>query len=181
MRTRVAVLAVLMIGIAVSRAQEPVAAPVVVVETTKGVFLFELYPAEAPKSVAHVTQLVARGFYDGQRVHRTLPGFVVQWGDPRTTDPARDDQWGKGEAASSGKPIGVAELSKKRLHVKGAVGMAHPGNPALADSQIYVTLAAQPDLDGRYAVIGRVIGGYDVPERLRRGDTIVKMSLLRTP
>ena len=53
--------------------------------------------------------------------------------------------------------------------------MAHPGDPAAADSQIYVTLAPRPDLDGSYAVFGRVIGGGDVPGRIERGDVIVRM------
>jgi len=55
--------------------------------------------------------------------------------------------------------------------------MAHPGNPALADSQIYVTLADRPDLNGRYTVFGRVIAGDDVPARLERGDVVVRMYL----
>ena len=58
----------------------------IVVETTKGTFEFETYPAEAPKTVAHIVALVRRGFYNGQRVHRAVPGFVVQWGDPRSRD-----------------------------------------------------------------------------------------------
>ena len=57
----------------------------------------------------------------------------------------------------------------------GAVAVAHPGNAALADSQIYVTLAARPELDGYYTVFGRVISGGEVPERLERGDLILRM------
>ena len=50
--------------------------------------------------------------------------------------------------------------------------MAHPGVPVQGDSQIYVTLAARPDLDGKYAVFGQVVAGADVPSRLERGDII---------
>jgi len=64
------------------------ARPVIVVETARGAFAFEMFPNEAPKTVAHVLQLVRKGFYDGQRFHRALPGFVVQWGDPRSRDRA---------------------------------------------------------------------------------------------
>jgi cyclophilin family peptidyl-prolyl cis-trans isomerase len=53
--------------------------------------------------------------------------------------------------------------------------MAHPGNPAEADSQIYVTLDQRPELDGYYTVFGRVIAGADVPGRLEQGDTILRM------
>lgn len=157
-------------------AQEP-RAPVIVVETVKGTFAFETYPVEAPKTVAHIVDLVKRGFYDGQRIHRAVPGFVVQWGDPRSRDAAAEADWGSGPDASSGKPIGVAEMTKKRLHTKGAVAVAHPGLPAAADSQIYVTLADRPDLNGRYTVFGHIIEGDDVVERLQRGDAITRMTV----
>jgi hypothetical protein len=60
------------------------AAPVIVVETSRGTFEVETYPDDAPRTVAHIVALVERGFYDGQRIHRAVPAFVVQWGDPRT-------------------------------------------------------------------------------------------------
>jgi cyclophilin family peptidyl-prolyl cis-trans isomerase len=151
------------------------AGPVIVVETTKGTFEFETYPADAPKTVAHIVELVKQGFYDGQRIHRALPGFLVQWGDPRSRDLSREAVWGRGDDASSGHPIGAAELHRKRQHTRGAVGIAHQGNPARADSQIYVTLANRPDLNNRYTVFGHIVGGDDVPGRLERGDLIRKM------
>jgi len=150
-------------------------APVIVVETSRGTFAFETYPAEAPKTVAHVVELVKRGFYDGQRFHRAIAGFVVQWGDPQSRDESKEAQWGRGAAASSGTPIGAAELPKKRTHTNGAVAMAHPGNPALADSQLFVTLAKRDDLNGKYAVFGHVVSGADVPEQIQRGDVIRRM------
>ena len=55
-----------------SAASAQPAGPVIVVETTKGTFEFETYPVDAPKTVAHIVELVKRGFYDGQRVHRAL-------------------------------------------------------------------------------------------------------------
>jgi cyclophilin family peptidyl-prolyl cis-trans isomerase len=157
--------------------QESAAGPVIVVETSKGTLEFETYPDEAPKTVAHVVALVRRGFYDGQRFHRVVPGFVIQWGDPQSRDGSKEADWGRGAAASSGKPIGVAEITKKRQHTKGAVGIAHSGYPALADSQIYVMLADRPDLNGRYAVFGHLVSGGDVVERIVAGDVIRKMSV----
>jgi len=153
------------------------ASPIIVVETTKGTFEIETYPKEAPKTVAHIVDLVKRGFYDGQRVHRAQPGFVVQWGDPRSRDLSQEASWGRGAAASSGHPVGVVETSARRPNHAGAVGLAHQGNPAGGDSQIYVTLADRSELNGRYAVFGRVIVGADVPARLERGDVIVRMSV----
>ena len=156
-------------------AQDSGAGPVIVVETSKGTFSFETYPNEAPKTVAHVVELVKRGFYAGQRFHRAAPGFVIQWGDPQSQDLTKEADWGRGAAASSGKPIGVAEITKKRTHSKGAVAMAHAGYPALADSQIYVTLANRPDLNGKYTVFGHIVSGADVPGRIQKGDVIEKM------
>lgn len=152
-------------------------APIVVVETSKGTFAFETFPDEAPVTVAHVLGLVRRGFYDGQRVHRAQPGFVVQWGDPRSRDLSREADWGRGASASSGTPVGAVEMSRKRTHVAGAVAIAHLGDPARADSQIFVTLANRPELNGKYAVFGRIISGSDVPARLERGDVITRMYL----
>lgn len=152
-------------------------APVIVVDTSKGTFAIETYPEEAPKTVAHIVDLVKRGFYDGQRIHRAVPGFVVQWGDPRSRELEQESVWGLGPEASSGKPIGVPEMSRKRVHTGGAVGVAHPGLPSQADSQIYVTLADRPELNFKYAVFGRVIEGADVPSRLERGDVIRRMFL----
>lgn len=166
---------VILAAVAAAGGQDTAATPVIVVETTKGTFEFETYPIEAPKSVAHIVGLVKRGFYDGQRFHRALPGFVIQWGDPQSRDPDRKADWGRGGAASSGKAIDVAEITKRRTHTKGAVAMAHPGLPVLADSQLYVTLDARPDLNGKYAVIGHVISGSDVPDRIERGDVIRRM------
>jgi peptidyl-prolyl cis-trans isomerase B (cyclophilin B) len=153
------------------------AAPVIVVETSKGTFAFETYPDDAPKTVAHIVALVKQGFYDGQRIHRAVPDFLVAWGDPRSKDPTLEAEWGLGPGASSGSPIGVAEMSRKHLHTAGAVGVAHPGLPAKGDSQIYVTLANRPDLNSKYTVFGHVIEGVDVPSRLERGDEIRRMFL----
>jgi cyclophilin family peptidyl-prolyl cis-trans isomerase len=150
----------------------PGAGPVVVVETSKGTFEFETYPNEAPRTVEHVLNLVKKNFYNGLRFHRVEPGFVIQVGDPNTRDFTKKDLWGTG---GSGTPVGVAELSRKHLHVKGAVAMAHPGSAAKADAQFYVMLGARPSLDGKYVVFGKLISGVDVPDKIRVGDVIKKM------
>src|SRR3954466_11373097 len=86
-RTLNAIALLMLMAPALVRAQ---AAPVIVVETTRGAFAFETYPNEAPKTVAHVVQLVRDSFYDGQRFHRALPTFIVQWGDPRSRDASKE-------------------------------------------------------------------------------------------
>lgn len=154
-------------------AQAP-AGPVIVVETSRGVFEFETYPNEAPKTVARIVELVKQRFYNGMRIHRVVPGFVVQWGDPQTRDMTKKPNWGTG---GSGKPVGVAEITKTRTHVLGAVAMAHAGDPAKADSQMYVTLAAVPRLNGQYTVFGKVISGMDVVQKIQAEDVIKRMTV----
>src|SRR5215212_5074949 len=116
---------------------------IVVVETEKGTFEFETYPNEAPKTVAHVLGLIQKRFYNGQRVHRVVAGFVMQFGDQQTRDMTKEKMWGRVE----GPQVGVAEFSKLRRHVRGAVALAHNGDAAKADTQMYVTLADTPRLD----------------------------------
>ena len=169
--------AVLIACLAASVSAQDRPGPVVVVETDRGTFSFDTYPADAPRTVAHVLELIKRGFYDGQRVHRAESGFVVQWGDPRSRDLSQRANWGRGPDASSGNPIGVSEITKKRRHTRGAVGVAHAGLPSQADSQIYVTLADRPDLNGRYTVFGHIVDGEDVVSALQAGDQIRKMSI----
>ena len=153
------------------------ARPVVVVQTSRGRFEFELYEEDAPRSVAHILALVKRGFYDGHRVHRVEPEFVVQFGDPYSKDLERKNMWGRG---GSGKPIGVAEISPKHTHKVGSVALAYAGHPMLADSQIYIILAdtdRSRRLDGEYAVIGHVISGMDVVQKTQPLDVIEKVTL----
>jgi cyclophilin family peptidyl-prolyl cis-trans isomerase len=133
----------------------------------------EMYPNEAPNSVEHILTLARRNFYNGLRVHRVVPGFVVQFGDPLTRDMTKKALWGSG---GSGRTVGVAEISPKRPHKLGAVALAHTGDPKDADSQIYICLngpARYQDLvQGKYAVIGQVISGMDVVQKLQVPDVI---------
>jgi len=152
-------------------------APVIVVETAKGAFEMQMFPDDAPKSVEHVLRLVNKRFYNGQRIHRVEPAFVVQWGDPKSRDVSKRALWGQTAGGGSGTPVGVAEISKKHLHVKGAVGMAHAGDPAQADSQIYIVLSDKPQLNGKYAVVGQVVSGMDVVLKLQVEDVVKKMSV----
>ena len=162
-------------GAAPAAAAKPAAAgPILVIDTVKGSVEIQMFPAEAPKTVAHITALAKRNFYNGLRVHRVEPGFVVQFGDPQTRDMTKRDRWGNG---GSGKPIGVGEPSARHKHVIGAVAMAHPGDPKLADSQMYIMLGPAARLDGGYTVFGQVISGMDVVRRLAIPDVIKRISV----
>ena len=155
--------------------------PIIVFETDKGTIEMEMYPNEAPKSVEHILTLARRNFYNGLRVHRVVPGFVVQFGDPLTRDMTKKAVWGSG---GSGRTVGVAEISPKRPHKLGAVAMAHTGDPKDADSQIYICLNGparyQELVQGRYAVIGQVISGMDVVQKLQVPD-VIKRATVKEP
>jgi cyclophilin family peptidyl-prolyl cis-trans isomerase len=174
---RVPVLAIVLTSTSATFAQQlsPGAGQILVLETSKGTIEIETYPDEAPKTVARIVGLVEQGFYDGQRFHRAEAGFLVQVGDPASRDMSKREWWGRG---GSGKPIGVAEITKKRRHLRGAVAMGYPGSdPKGADSQFYILLAPRPELDAKYTVFGNVIKGMDVVDKIQREDVLKKASL----
>jgi cyclophilin family peptidyl-prolyl cis-trans isomerase len=148
--------------------------PVVVLETVKGTIEIELFAKDAPKTVARLLTLVKQNFYRGQRFHRVEPKFLIQLGDPATRDFTKRAQWGRG---GSGESIGVAEITRGHRHVRGAVGMAHAGRPERADSQFYIMRGARPSLDGRYAIVGRVISGMDVVDKTAANDLVRRVSV----
>jgi peptidyl-prolyl cis-trans isomerase A (cyclophilin A) len=125
------------------------------VETNMGTFKIKMYPEEAPKTVAHLKELVAKGFYDGIIFHRIIAGFVIQGGDPTGT--------GMG---GSGNSIPDEFNNKLKHSKKGMVAMANSGRPNSQDSQFYITLAPLEFLDGKYTVFGEVIDGMDVIDKI---------------
>ena len=148
--------------------------PVIVLETAKGVIEFETYPDTAPQAVAHIVALVEKHFYRGLRFHRVVEDFVIQIGDPTTRDFTRQQYWG---SYSSGNPVGVSELGGGRKHVAGAVSLAHLGDASTVDSQFFICLTAQPQLDGKHPVIGNVISGLDVAREIVLADRLVRASV----
>ena len=102
------------------------------------------------------------------------PSFV-QIGDPQTRNMQLQEWWGR---SGFGKPIGVAEITKKRRHLRGAVAMAYGGtDPRAADSQFYIVLRNAPELDAKYTVFGRVINGMAAADRIEKGDLLKKASV----
>jgi len=116
-----------------------------------GAFKIELFADKAPTTVQNFLDLVQRGFYKDMIFHRVVAGFVVQTGDPTGT--------GRG---GSEKTIKLEIHPDLKHNSAGIVGMARAQDPDSATSQFYITLAPTPQLDGRYAVFGRVIEGLDV-------------------
>jgi cyclophilin family peptidyl-prolyl cis-trans isomerase len=163
-------------------AQQPAAkaasdAPKIVIETEYGRIVIQTFPDKAPKTVAHVTELVRKNFYNAQRVHRVIPGQAVQWGDKMSRDMTYREWWGRSPGGGSGKTIGVAEFDKSLKHKAGSVSMAHSGNPANADSQMFIALRAVPEWDGTYVIFGQVIEGMDAVRKLKVADRFKRVSL----
>jgi len=164
------VVAALFGAVALAHQAKPAAAPdpILVLETVKGTIEIRLFRSEAPKSVDHILELMKRSFYRGQRFHR-VTASLIQVGDPASRSMARQAYWGTG---GSGTPINAFEWSKKRTHVRGAVGLAHSGNPLAADSQIYIMKTASPSLDGKHAVVGQVTSGMAAVDKIAVTDEI---------
>ncbi|MDI6901429.1 MAG: peptidylprolyl isomerase [Anaerosomatales bacterium] len=164
------------------------------VSTDKGVFVIEFFPDDAPNHVASFIELAEEGFYDGVKVHRVEPGFVVQAGDPQTRDLSGDDvrrivaQQSRGIREPGTPALGTggpgwnlpAEFNS-RPHLDGTVAMARSSDPDSAGSQFYICLGAQPFLDGKYTVFGTVIEGMDVVRSLAIGDTLQSVAIEGRP
>ncbi|MFQ5969296.1 MAG: peptidylprolyl isomerase [Nitrososphaerales archaeon] len=118
--------------------------------------IIELLPDIAPKTVENFKRLIDSGFYNGIKIHRIEPNFVIQGGDPNTKTEPRST-WGTG---GPGYTI-PAEISSM-THARGIVSMAHPGDPNLAGSQFFIVVKDAPHLDGKYTIFGKVVEGMDL-------------------
>lgn len=128
------------------------------VSTGRGSFIIELLPGDAPLTVDNLVQLANRGYFKGIAVHRVVPNFVVQDGDPRG-----DGNGGPGYQIR-------CEINQVPYE-RGAVGMALSGKDT-GGSQWFVTHSPQPHLDGGYTLFGRVVSGMEVVDLITRGDLI---------
>ena len=129
-----------------------------VVTTSKGSFTMELLPEAAPLTVDNFVQLAQRDYFRNITIHRVVPNFVIQDGDPRG-----DGNGGPGYTIR----CEINEVPYDRA----AVGMALSGKDT-GGSQWFVTHSPQPHLDGGYTVFGRVVAGMDVVDKIVRGDVI---------
>ena len=134
------------------------------IETKYGNIEIELYAKDAPKTVARISELAKKGFYDGLTFHRVVPGFVVQGGDPA----------GNG-TGGSGQNL-PAEFNS-RQHVEGTLAMARASDPNSADSQFYISLGRHPHLDNNYTVFGQVTKGMDAVKQIKQGDKMTKVTV----
>lgn len=149
--------------------------PVVMFETTKGDLTIELYPDQAPKTVANILDLVDTGFYDGLIFHRVLPNFVIQAGGYLPNMDSREE------------PRTVVNESNNGLkNDKYTLSMARLSDPDSAGAQFYINLKNNTHLNYRrgapgYTVFGRVINGTDVAEEIGRSETTTKSGMPDVP
>jgi len=135
--------------------------PRVFLQMKQGRVEIHLNVVEAPLMSATFLDLARRGYFDGLTFHRVVPGFVVQGGDPR----------GDG---NGGPGFALRDEIGQRPYGRGVVGMALSGKDT-GGSQLFITLAPAPHLDGRYTVFGWVASGMDVVDKIRPGDVIEKV------
>ncbi|MBC2886607.1 peptidylprolyl isomerase [Ochrobactrum sp. CM-21-5] len=143
-----------------------------VLETTKGNVVLELYPDLAPGHVERIKELAREGAYDGVVFHRVIDGFMAQTGDVKfgKTDAATFNPSRAGMGGSD-KPDLKAEFSNGQ-HKRGTASMARSQNPNSANSQFFICFADAPWLDRQYTVWGQVIEGMENVDTIKRGEPV---------
>lgn len=133
------------------------------ITTPKGVIQLDLDAKAAPEAANNFIFLARFGFYDGLQFHRVEKGFVIQGGDP------------KGDG-TGGPGYTIPDEASPLKHVDGALAMGRaPNKVNSAGSQFYITIGAQPDLDGGYTVFGHVTSGLDVVRAIAIGDKMTSI------
>ena len=133
---------------------------VAVLETGEGRIVLMFFPDKAPKHVENFKKLIKEGFYDGTKFHRTIPGFMIQGGDPNTKTSDRSS-WGMGGPSTSVK----AEFNDIH-HAKGVLSMARSADPDSAGSQFFIMVDEYPSLNHQYSAFGKVVTGQEVADKI---------------
>jgi cyclophilin family peptidyl-prolyl cis-trans isomerase len=142
---------------------KPQFSPHAFIETDKGAIEIELAILDAPLTVANFIALARKGFYNGVAVHRLVPDFVMQDGDPR----------GDGEG---GPGYTIRDEINQRPYLRGTVGIALDWKDT-GGSQYFITHSPQPHLDDRYTVFGHVVSGIEIVDQLNQLDVIRRVRI----
>ncbi|MCO5163599.1 MAG: peptidylprolyl isomerase [Mesorhizobium sp.] len=140
----------------------------IIMETTKGKVVIELFPDVAPKHVARIKELAREKFYDGVVFHRVIEGFMAQGGDPTGTGMGGSD-----------KPNLPAEFNNMP-HVRGTCSMARSQNPNSANSQFFICFGDAAFLNRQYTVWGQVIEGMENVDKIKRGEPVRDPDSIKT-
>jgi peptidylprolyl isomerase len=131
----------------------------ILIDTKYGRIIIKLRNDIAPKHAERIKQLARDGFYNNVPFHRVIAGFMAQTGD---------GQNGNGTGGSKYPPL-HSEFSNVR-YVRGVVGMARTSDPNSANSQFFIMFDENPSLNGQYTVIGQVVSGMDVVDKIKKGE-----------
>ena len=135
-------------------------------ETSMGNFKVELYDDKAPLTAGNFVQLAESGFYDGTKFHRVIDKFMIQGGDPLSKNDSKKDFWGTGGS----NPIPDEFTGDLKHDSPGILSMANSG-PDTGSSQFFITVVPTPHLDGKHAIFGKVVSGYEVVEKISKVQT----------
>jgi cyclophilin family peptidyl-prolyl cis-trans isomerase/HEAT repeat protein len=141
----------------------PPFSPHAFIDTDKGTIEIELAVLDAPLTVDNFVTLARKGFFNGLAIHRVVPDFVVQDGDPR----------GDGEG---GPGYAIRDELNPRPYLRGTVGMALDWEDT-GGSQFFITHSPQPHLDARYTVFGHVVNGMEVVDRIVPWDRVKQVRI----
>jgi HEAT repeat protein len=141
----------------------PPVSPHAYIDTDKGTIEIELAVLDAPLTCDSFVALARKGYFNGLAIHRVVPNFVMQAGDPR----------GDGEG---GPGYTIRDEMNERPYLRGTVGMALDWADT-GGSQFFITVTPQPRLDARYTVFGSVVSGMDVVDRLQQWDVIRRVRI----
>jgi cyclophilin family peptidyl-prolyl cis-trans isomerase len=131
-----------------------------------GPLTVEFYPKAAPKAVEQISGLIKKGFYDGIIIHRVDRPVVIQFGNPVTKEAGVN-------APETDTSVPMLKFEQNDLtHVVGAIGLARLNDKDTATSQLFIDLQPMAQWNGEYCVIGRVVGGMDLLDKVKRGDAI---------
>ncbi len=145
--------------------QDPPAWRGAVLHTARGAIEWSFYGAEAPQTVKNFCRLAERGYFNGLAVHRVVPNFVIQDGDPTGT-------------GSGGPGYSIRCEYNQLRYEPGMVGMALAGKDT-GGSQWFINHSPQPHLNGRYTIFARVVRGMEVVQNVVQGDRVLKVELLK--
>jgi peptidylprolyl isomerase len=133
----------------------------IVIDTTKGRVVIKLRADLAPKHAERIKLLARDGYYNNVPFHRVIEGFMAQTGDGKNFN-------GTGGSKYPNLPSEFSSVPFKR----GIVGMARTSDPNSANSQFFIMFNDGPSLNGQYTVIGEVVAGMDVVDKLKRGEPV---------
>ena len=130
------------------------------IHTTAGQIDIRFFPEVAPNHVKNFIDLAQKGFYEGIKFHRVIPGFMIQVGDPNTIK-GHPSSWGSG-----GSPNKLKAEFNNIPHRRGIISAARTNDPDSASSQFFIVVADSNFLDNKYTVYGEVIRGMEVADKI---------------